>query len=271
MAKERDYVLGTHDDEVARLGLQHRVWRPRALDAWYRAGFSLGRTLLDVGSGPGHASFDLAQIAGPRGKVVALERSRRFLDSLEEEAARRGIHNIETREIDLEQDDLPALEADGAWSRWFLAFVKHPEEVLAKVHRALRPGAPIVLHEYFDYRMWRLAPRVPELEEFVDMVMETWRASGGEPDIGLDLPRLLRETGFEIASIAPIVHVVPKSSYVWEWPRAFVDVGLRRFVDLKRLTAKRAQEIADAVARGEAEPGALMITPGVLEIIARRA
>ena len=30
---ERDYVLGTHDDEVMRLGLQHRVWRPRALDA----------------------------------------------------------------------------------------------------------------------------------------------------------------------------------------------------------------------------------------------
>ena len=27
---ERDYVLGTHDDEIYRLGFQHRVWRPRA-------------------------------------------------------------------------------------------------------------------------------------------------------------------------------------------------------------------------------------------------
>jgi hypothetical protein len=26
-------VLGTHDDEIYRLGYQHRVWRPRALDA----------------------------------------------------------------------------------------------------------------------------------------------------------------------------------------------------------------------------------------------
>src|SRR2546428_12890176 len=80
---ERDYVLGTHDDEVARLGLQHRVWRPRALDAWRRAGFTAGQTLLDLGCGPGHATIDLAEIAGPTGRVIAIDRSKRFLDTLE--------------------------------------------------------------------------------------------------------------------------------------------------------------------------------------------
>src|SRR5262245_48840980 len=63
-----DYVLGTRDDEVARLLLQHRVWRPRALDAWRRAGFTTGDTIIDVGAGPGHASVDLAQIVGPAGR-----------------------------------------------------------------------------------------------------------------------------------------------------------------------------------------------------------
>jgi hypothetical protein len=29
---------------------------------------------------------------------------------------------------------------------------------------------------------------LPEMEKFVSVVMESWRASGGEPDIGLDLP-----------------------------------------------------------------------------------
>jgi hypothetical protein len=29
--KEKEYVLGTQDDEIARLGMQHRVWRLRAL------------------------------------------------------------------------------------------------------------------------------------------------------------------------------------------------------------------------------------------------
>ena len=78
---ERDYVLGTEDDEVARLGLQHRVWRPRMLDAWARAGINVGQTVLDVGCGPGYATVDLAEIVGPSGKIVAVERSQRFLDA----------------------------------------------------------------------------------------------------------------------------------------------------------------------------------------------
>ena len=80
---ERDYVLGTHDDEIYRLGYQHRVWRPRALDAWQRARIGDGCKVIDFGAGPGFATMDLAEIVGPTGEVHALERSRRFLDTLE--------------------------------------------------------------------------------------------------------------------------------------------------------------------------------------------
>ena len=49
---DRDYVLGTHDEELSRLGLQHRVWRPTALDCWHRAGITIGSRVLDVGADP---------------------------------------------------------------------------------------------------------------------------------------------------------------------------------------------------------------------------
>src|SRR5206468_8135297 len=111
---ERDYVLGTHDDEIARLGLQHRVWRPHALDGWRRAGFTVGQTLLDLGCGPGWASADMAEIVGESGRVVAIDRSRRFLEVVES----RGFPQIETHEVDLDEGELPAIEADGAWARW---------------------------------------------------------------------------------------------------------------------------------------------------------
>lgn len=39
---EKDYLLGTHDDEIRRLGLQHRVWRSHAAGTWSRAGFREG-------------------------------------------------------------------------------------------------------------------------------------------------------------------------------------------------------------------------------------
>lgn len=267
---ERDYVLGTHDEEIERLGLQHRVWRPRVLDAWRRAGFSTGQTLLDVGSGPGHAAFDLAEITGPSGRVVALERSRRFLDALESVRRRRGIENVEGREVDLDEDDWPGFGADGAWCRWIFAFVKRPRALLSRLHGALRPGGALVVHEYFDYSTWRLAPPSPEMEQFVRLVMESWRASGGEPDVGLNLPRWLDETGFQIRSLRPILDIVAPSDDVWQWPKSFLEIGLRRLVDLGRLDADCSRAIGRAFAAREKEPGTLMVTPAVLEIIAVR-
>jgi SAM-dependent methyltransferase len=269
---ERDYVLGTHDDEITRLGLQHRVWRPRVLDAWRRAGFSVGQSLVDVGSGPGHATLDLAQIVGPGGRVVAIERSRRFLDAMQAAQRERGLDWIEGVELDLDDQDPPHTtpQADGAWCRWVLCFVKRPREVLANVAALLRPGGALVLHEYVDYSTWRLAPACPELEEFVAAVMQSWRAQGGEPDIALSIPRWLGELGFEIRSLQPIVEVIPPTSFVWQWPRSFVEVGLHRLVELGYFTRQRASEILAAVAAAEATPHTLMITPAVLEIIATK-
>lgn len=265
---EKDYVLGTHDEEIERLGLQHRVWRPRALDAWRRAGVTAGQTILDVGCGPGYAALDLAEIAGASGRVVAVDRSRRFLDFLEAVCRQRGIRNIESLEIDLDRGALPPETVDAAWARWVFAFVRGPRALLERVAKSIRPGGVFVSHEYFEYSTWRLLPRSPELEEFVRIVEESWRADGGEPNIGRELAVWLPELGFRLQEVNTIVDVVPPSSFVWQWPRAFLDVGLARLVELGRVTAARAAEISAAVRARDGDPNARLITPGVLEIIA---
>src|SRR2546423_15323813 len=90
---EKDYVLGTHDEELVRLGLQHRVWRPVVLDCWQKAGITAGKCILDLGAGPGYAALDLAEIVGPSGKVVALERSAKFVAAMRESFRGRGLSN----------------------------------------------------------------------------------------------------------------------------------------------------------------------------------
>jgi SAM-dependent methyltransferase len=268
---EKDYVLGTHDEEIERLGLQHRVWRPRASDAWRRAGFSTGQTILDVGCGPGYASVDLAKIVGPAGRIVAVDRSRRFLDALESRCRQREIGNVEAHEMDLSEGAIPVANADGAWARWIFAFVPRPRGLLERVARTLKPGGVFVSHEYFEYATWRLMPRSPELEELVGAVMDTWHASGGEPDIGREIPVWLQELGFTLRELNPIIDVVTPSSFVWQWPKAFVEVGLARMVELARFTPERASEISDAFSARESDPHSLLVTPGVLEIIAVKA
>lgn len=267
---EKDYVLGTHDEELNRLGLQHRVWRPRASDAWRRAGFTTGQTLLDVGSGPGFASVDLAEIVGPTGKVVALERSGRYLDALRDSARRLNLTNIDTHEIDLDREPLPDVRADGAWVRWVFAFLKQPRDLVAKIAASLKPGGVIVIHEYFDYSTWRFMSRSSRFDEFVIGVMKSWRASGGEPDIGRDLPGWLEDLGLRLVALNPIIDVISPDNFVWQWPRAFVDIGLRRLVELGEMPADRAEAIRNEFVACEAAPHARMITPGVLEIIARK-
>jgi|CXWL01.1.fsa_nt_gi ubiquinone/menaquinone biosynthesis C-methylase UbiE len=269
--QERDYVLGTHDEEIARLGLQHRVWRPRALDAWRRAGITVGQTLLDIGCGPGYASVELAEIVGAEGRVIAVDGSRRFLDFLGAQAAQRGIKNIECHEVDLDRAELPGSLVDGAWSRWVFSFVKSPRRVLEKVKAAIRPGGVLVLHEYFNYASWRSSPRLPEIEEFVSLVMKSWRADGGEPDIALDLLPWLGELGFKITSLRPIVDVLSPSDHGWQWLKTFLGVGTERLVDLGHLTADRAAMIKRSVAEMEKRPHVHMVTPAVLEIIAVKA
>ncbi len=263
-----DYVLGTHDDELARLGLQHRVWRSRALDAWRRAGFTAGQTLVDVGCGPGYASLDLAEIVGPRGRVISLDRSARFLDALRSAAVRNGLPNITTRQVDLESDDIPAAGADGAWVRWVFAFLASRRDLVTRIAAALRPGGALVVHEYFHYRTWSFARGSSLFAEFVDAVIRSWRATGGDPDVGLPLTGWLEESGFRIASLRPYIDVITPADFMWQWPQAFVDVGLRRLVDLGEVTEERAAAIRAEFAAQAAAPHARMANPAVLEIIA---
>jgi SAM-dependent methyltransferase len=268
MASERDYVLGTHDEEIERLGLQHRVWLPHAADAWRRAGFTAGQTLLDVGCGPGWATVDLAGIAGPTGQAIGIDRSRRFLDAARARAAALGCENVHFHELDLDAREFPSLRVDGVWTRWVYAFVKEPRALLARVAATMRPGATMVIHEYVDYRAWRVSPPRPEFQWFVEQVIASWREHGGEPDVGMTLPQWLVELGFELRELRPLTDAARPHEFGWRWPHAFVSVGLDRLVDLGRVPREKADAVRRAFDESQAVPGAFSLNPTVLEILA---
>jgi SAM-dependent methyltransferase len=271
MASEKSYVLGTSDEELVRLGVQHRAWRERALGAWRQGQISLGDTVMDVGCGPGYASVDIAELVGPSGRVVAIDKSIRFLDALNTMRQSRGLENISTHETDLDSGAFPTVLVDIAWGRWVLSFVKQPRDVLRRIASALRPGGRIVLHEYVDYSSWQAAPYCPELEQFVNAVMASWRDSGGDPNIGLTLPRWLEELGFQLRVLRPIIDIVGPGHLSWTWLRSFVEVGRRQLVDLGYLSVRQSEAIWETLARLEATPRTRMITPAVLEIVAVRS
>ena len=269
MSEEKSYVIGTHDAEIARLGVQHRVWRASTLDLWAMAGIAFGQTVIDIGAGPGHASLDLAEIVGPKGKVIAIERSHRFVAALMAFAAARGLGAIETVEADLLDHDWPEAIADAAWCRWVLAFVSDPAKVIAGAARALKPGGRLVIQEYYDYASWRLAPPSTLFEAYVGKIIAKWRESGGEPDVALALPRLLPAAGFEIEVVRPVVFSPRLHDFAASWPLSFAREYIPVMVADGDISPSEGHAVAELLDHTAAH--SLMITPGVLQFVARKA
>lgn len=270
MSQERSYYLGTHDVEIARLGLQHRVWRPHVLDAWRRAGINIGSTVIDAGAGPGFASLDMAEIVEDSGKVIALERSARFIEALTSAAAARGVENIETHSVDLVTDTIPTSDVDAVWIRWVFAFVADPIAVLKKLSQSLRKGGVFIIHEYMDWGTLNWTPRREALSDFVDVSIRDWRDSGGEPDIAVQLLPMLPKAGLRLKETRPIIHAVRPDNYVWRWPATFIPNHARDLAKAGVVTDAWANNVIKELEAAEADPNTIMTTPLVMEIIAER-
>ena len=120
-----------------------------------RAGFGEGATLVDLGSGPGYTTLDLARAVGPEGRVIAVDRDgERSLPLLKQRAEAEGFSNVETRTAELEAFDLPEGSVDGVYGRLVLMYL--PEEavaaLVARASKWLRPGGVCALAEFCNYR-----------------------------------------------------------------------------------------------------------------------
>ena len=268
-----DYVLGTHNDEHARLGMQHSLWQEFVLDAWKRAGICTGTRVVDVGAGPGFATMDLADIVGATGHVTAVEISSKFAQEVKDQANVRGLKNISVHIVDLMHEDIPLANAgvqfDAAWCRWVCMFVPDVGALVRCVHNALRAGGVAVFHEYVHYETYGLQPPTPGIDSFTQEAMKSFSARGGNANIAGTLLKELRLQGFEIMSIKPIARAARPHEPLWQWPAGFIRTYLPRLVELGQVDNAFAENVLAELARAEQDPQSIMLTPTVLEIIAR--
>ncbi|MDZ4774361.1 MAG: methyltransferase domain-containing protein [Planctomycetota bacterium] len=267
-----EYVLGTGADELERLGLQHRLWSDAAHAAWKLARLTPGARVLDVGSGPGYAAFDLAQIVQRAGAVVAVDESQSFIEYVAEQARARSLPQLVGRVGDVQRlDDILAGERafDLAYARWVLCFVQSPDAVVAGVARALRPGGRFVVHDYFNYTSMTTAPRRESYAKIVQATGRSWRARGGDPDIGGRLPRLLHECGFEIEHVTAHQRLARPGDSMWPWVESWWRNFVPRLVALREITDDDASIFFADFESMRAETD-FTVLPCVYEIVARK-
>ncbi|MDP9252401.1 MAG: methyltransferase domain-containing protein [Chloroflexota bacterium] len=131
-----------------------------------RAGVPPGGTWADLGAGSGAFTLALAELVGPGGEVIAVDRDRGALRELER-ALRPGGAAVSTLRADFtEPIDLANL--DGVMMANSLHFVRDKTPVLALVHAMLKPAGRLLLVEYDANRG---NPYVPH-----PLTFESWRA-----------------------------------------------------------------------------------------------
>jgi ubiquinone/menaquinone biosynthesis C-methylase UbiE len=129
-------------------------------------GVTSGGTWVDLGAGTGAFTLALAELVGPTGEVIAVDRDRGALRELER-SVRRGGAAVRTMSADFTKPiELPAL--DGIVMANSLHFVKDKVPVLALVRGMLKPSARLLLVEYDADRGNTWVPH--------PMSFETWRA-----------------------------------------------------------------------------------------------
>lgn len=111
-------------------------------------GVTPGMTVCDLGCGNGFYSLKLAPMVGDEGRVLAVDIQPEMLDLLRERADGAGVRNIEpvlgtTADPKLEPGSVDLALLVDVYHEF-----DHPEQMLAKLRRALAPRGRIVLVEF---------------------------------------------------------------------------------------------------------------------------
>jgi predicted methyltransferase len=107
-----------------------------------------GSVVADIGAGTGLFTPMLAEAAGPRGKVYAVDIVPAFLELIRSRAERAGIKNIETVQGTERSVELPPNSIDLAFICDVYHHFEYPQSSLASIHRALRRGGEIFLIDF---------------------------------------------------------------------------------------------------------------------------
>jgi SAM-dependent methyltransferase len=107
-----------------------------------------GDRVLDLATGAGEPALTIAERVGPTGYVLATDIAPNILAFAAQEAANRGLTNLETRVMDGERLDLPDESFDVVTSRVGLIYFPDQQGALAETRRVLKPGGRVAAIVY---------------------------------------------------------------------------------------------------------------------------
>ena len=186
------YGSGIGEDELARLEAQGAAMAPATRMIFAQAGIRPGMRVLDLGCGAGDVSFVAADLVGPGGSVVGVDRSSEALARARLRAGQRGLAQVRFVEGDL-QDPAPGGPFDAIVERLVLMWAPDPAALLRQQATVLRPGGLVVPVEV-DVSTMRWLPETPFATQVRSWLVEAF-AKAGISTLGPRLRTIVQEAG----------------------------------------------------------------------------
>lgn len=255
MAASHVYTHGHHASVLE----SHRNRTITNSAAYARQYFRPGIRVLDIGSGPGTITAEIAQLISP-GEVVALEINEEAAALTRSELRRTGVTNARVVTGDVHNLDFPAESFEMVHAHQVLQHVANPVAALHEMGRVCLTGGVIAARDS-DYGRFDWAPRIPALDKWLILYQEAARANGGEPDAGRYLNQWAHEAGFvEVtATESAWEYTTPQQCAWWGgmWAKRILESELaHQLLREGRASLAELKEISAAWRQWAAEPGA---------------
>lgn len=249
-----------HDESVLR---GHRARTAENSAAYLLPQLRAGQRLLDVGSGPGTITADLAHRVAP-GTVTAVENTAAALDLTAKTLTDRGV-SADLMVGDAHALPLPDHTFDVVHAHQVLQHLADPVTALREFARVCRPGGLIAVRDA-DYTAFSWYPRLPELDRWRELYLAAARANGGEPAAGTRLVAWARAAGLDqlTPSAAVWSYATPSERADWGgmWERRILDSDLARQLRRDGLADEaELAAISSAWRRWADDPDAAMLVP----------
>ena len=170
------FGTGIGEEELNRLEAQGAAIAPATRMIFAEAGIRPGMRVLDLGCGAGDVTFVAADLVGPDGFVVGVDRSADALARARLRAERRGLAQVQFVEGDI-NDPAPGGPFDAMVERLVLMWVPDPAAVLRRQATVLRPGGLVVPIEA-DLSTMRFLPEIPLGTQVKSWLVEAFAKSG---------------------------------------------------------------------------------------------